>query len=52
MHKTLSLGYTCEETEDCKKKFIFGRRKWGLCTRGWGYTSGTYYSRFLLLRKH
>ncbi len=37
MHKTLSLGYTRAETEDCKKNFF---QKWGLYIRG--YTPGIY----------
>ncbi len=40
MHKTLSLGYTRAETEDCKKNlFYFASQKRGLYTRGL-YTSG------------
>ncbi len=34
MHKTLSLGYTRTETEDCKKNFFFGSQKWGVMHQG------------------
>ncbi len=35
MHKTLSLGYTCAETEDCKKKIF-------LAAKNGGHTPGGY----------
>ncbi len=38
MHKTLSLGYTRSETEDCKKKIFFAAKNGGY-TPG-GYASG------------
>ncbi len=47
MHKTLSLGYTRSETEDCKEKIFFAAKNGGYtpegycnawCTAPWGYT--------------
>ncbi len=45
MHKTLSLGYTRPETEDCKKKLFdrFEKSKMGGYTPG-GYAPGRGYT--------